>query len=930
MLENVVAWVLNNYIGEYLENLNTDQLSVALLSGQLELENVPLKKTALRKLDIPLEVKSGVLGKLTLSVPLTHIRSEPWVLKLSDVLIIVGPASDKKYDVETSSDHTEKTKKETMLDELEKKHKTQLLETIGQKSAASDAQESWWGASLIATVVNNIQLILTNVHIRYEDGQTLPNGLSFVSGVRIRKMTVQTTNHHWKSGFVEPQEGVNVFKKLELQGFSFYWNSGQPLSKDINTVKELQNLLAPEDAGKNTYIIEPCSIELRMEKNASKFPLKGDPAIPRFKFWLRPEKIVVELSRRQMSELRALNREWSRFERARTHRKWRPVANVMGNAREWWRFAYDRVLDDTRRTNTRKTWSFALTRARHLNAYARAYRRRLIMLMSDPTYKDQDPTDSPARTADPARPSMGHEERTIMKQIERDEQYTFTELQLFRETVFRRLLREKETEMGIVPEGGTGGRGTPTADFEALESPGDEVPGTTVPPPKNQGLYSWFSSFFTGEQPEEASVETSFDFGQIDMHELKNIPPAFKEIEKQVEEELRDLLHDSWDDSTLLRKDLLLAEIALKLDQLTLRFVDVKTTGWKEERRVLAVDLMQLTSRVDLSPRTHTLSVSLSVHDLSVQRLITTCKRHREESMHNVEFDESLMYSKMENTKVLLAIGRGTQSSDLSKPLFKMQYRRRSPRLIVRHTVEGTFRPISVMCDENAFSGIGALFDDDPDILFSAEATAPIDQDQGPGLASSDAIVPNITLESHVFVDFHLPNLCIVLRKKGWDSSGRPKLNAPVEQFACVNVDSCHFGVVSKEQFVSTVTLDVGHMDIQDMLENTAHPFPLLSTKKTRDMKAASVSCPNLTTIVDSNDECISNSLPKDGYLSSYSATYLFENRKMTDNSRKTSTAVRGTKDDQRSSVEARIKCTVVDQRHPEFETRFGRVCFGG
>ena len=35
MLENVVAWVLNNYIGEYLEDLNTDQLSVALLSGEI-------------------------------------------------------------------------------------------------------------------------------------------------------------------------------------------------------------------------------------------------------------------------------------------------------------------------------------------------------------------------------------------------------------------------------------------------------------------------------------------------------------------------------------------------------------------------------------------------------------------------------------------------------------------------------------------------------------------------------------------------------------------------------------------------------------------------------------------------------------------------------------------------------------------------------
>lgn len=34
MLEGLVAWVLNNYVGEYFENLNTDQLSIALLQGE--------------------------------------------------------------------------------------------------------------------------------------------------------------------------------------------------------------------------------------------------------------------------------------------------------------------------------------------------------------------------------------------------------------------------------------------------------------------------------------------------------------------------------------------------------------------------------------------------------------------------------------------------------------------------------------------------------------------------------------------------------------------------------------------------------------------------------------------------------------------------------------------------------------------------------
>lgn len=59
MLESLISWVLNTYVGEYLENLNADQLSVGLLQGQIELENVPLKKTALRKFDVPVRIKTG-------------------------------------------------------------------------------------------------------------------------------------------------------------------------------------------------------------------------------------------------------------------------------------------------------------------------------------------------------------------------------------------------------------------------------------------------------------------------------------------------------------------------------------------------------------------------------------------------------------------------------------------------------------------------------------------------------------------------------------------------------------------------------------------------------------------------------------------------------------------------------------------------------
>lgn len=85
MLEGLVAWVLNTYLGKYVSNLNTDQLSIALLKGAVELENLPLRKDALRGFDLPFEVKAGVIGKITLQIPFYRPHSDPWVICMSQL-----------------------------------------------------------------------------------------------------------------------------------------------------------------------------------------------------------------------------------------------------------------------------------------------------------------------------------------------------------------------------------------------------------------------------------------------------------------------------------------------------------------------------------------------------------------------------------------------------------------------------------------------------------------------------------------------------------------------------------------------------------------------------------------------------------------------------------------------------------------------------
>lgn len=91
MLEGLAAWVLNNYLGKYVENLNTDQLSIALLSGEVELENLPLKKDALRHLGLPVQIKAGFLGKVKLQIPVRQIKSMPWVMVIEQLYLVATP-----------------------------------------------------------------------------------------------------------------------------------------------------------------------------------------------------------------------------------------------------------------------------------------------------------------------------------------------------------------------------------------------------------------------------------------------------------------------------------------------------------------------------------------------------------------------------------------------------------------------------------------------------------------------------------------------------------------------------------------------------------------------------------------------------------------------------------------------------------------------
>lgn len=62
-------------------------------SGKVELENLPLKKDALRHLGLPIEVKAGFIGKVQLQVPVRQIRSAPWLIAIEKLYLVAAPVN---------------------------------------------------------------------------------------------------------------------------------------------------------------------------------------------------------------------------------------------------------------------------------------------------------------------------------------------------------------------------------------------------------------------------------------------------------------------------------------------------------------------------------------------------------------------------------------------------------------------------------------------------------------------------------------------------------------------------------------------------------------------------------------------------------------------------------------------------------------------
>ncbi|XP_066924160.1 intermembrane lipid transfer protein VPS13D-like isoform X2 [Clytia hemisphaerica] len=361
MLQSIALWLLKDYVGEYIENLNVDQLSIGY--GGVELEKLVLKKTALRSLHLPFKLSSGYIGKLNLVIPYANPNTQPWIIKIEDLFLFVEP----EYQI--PEDEAE--------EELEKQKRKKLkkLEEEWKANMKSAQKGGWWSSSswfpslyssFSTKIVENLQLQIKNVHLRYECKE---ESHQFAFGLQIENLSAQSANENWETQYAGCSTDKK-FKSVKLENLSIYND------KDFMDMEVLKNKDS-EFYNKNfKYILNPVSGEARICRNASNSPLSMKDG-PRFHVEVLFDAVHALLSNGQYRLITDISEEITMFFKKKENKKWRPFTTVHEDSKAWWRFAIKTVLEPIKDKHRRCQKMFIMKHVKFATEYIPKYTKVL-------------------------------------------------------------------------------------------------------------------------------------------------------------------------------------------------------------------------------------------------------------------------------------------------------------------------------------------------------------------------------------------------------------------------------------------------------------------------------------------------------------------------------------------------------------------------
>ncbi|CAA16910.2 intermembrane lipid transfer protein, chorein family Vps1302 [Schizosaccharomyces pombe] len=368
MLEGLLANFLNRLLGEYIENFDATQLKVAVWNGDVTLRNLQLKRSAFRKLELPISVQYGLVEELTLKIPWSSLKNKPVEIYIVGIRALASMEENVKSQSEVDPHQVLESKRRQM----------QLWEAsqIGKAETAYDPKTQTFTESLITRMIDNIQINIRDIHIRFEHlpvSNVVPGGYSF--GLLLSEFSIESCNEEWTSTFVET-ESQTIYKLCSLRGFGIYSDeTAECIDKtDINELMNtFQALITDFQSREKDYIIAPVTGMAKVTIN--KLPT---PEIPRFLSQISFRGFDVSLNDSQISCGMSLAHELQDVMSKLAFRK-RIVGNVsLDTPLDYLRFIFQKTLHDIQQKHYARSWPAIKAFCEKRRNYIKLYKKKFL------------------------------------------------------------------------------------------------------------------------------------------------------------------------------------------------------------------------------------------------------------------------------------------------------------------------------------------------------------------------------------------------------------------------------------------------------------------------------------------------------------------------------------------------------------------------
>ncbi|MCJ1313085.1 hypothetical protein MMC25_006762 [Agyrium rufum] len=377
MLEGLVANLLNRFLGMYVKNFDAKQLNVGIWSGEVKLRNLELRREALDQLKLPVNVVEGHLGQLTLNIPLSNLRGSPVKVNIEDVFLLAAPKEETEYDEEEERKRAHAVKMEKLENaELLKERNTEGMSQEEQQKSQSFTD------SLVTAVIDNLQVVIKNIHIRYEDSIAAP-GHPFAAGFTLKEFSAVSTDENWVPTIIKGTSPT-THKLATLGSLGIYWNTDAKLygtGKGTDTGAEAQKVDHNElmdkfksgigEEGDHQYILKPITGRAGVELDKT-----GKSDKPKVKARLLFNELGFILDDEQYRDALMLVDLFHYFIRHQEYKKLQPKSTPKEDPRAWLRFAGTAVLDKIHERNQKWTWEYMRQRRDDRRQYIELFKKK--------------------------------------------------------------------------------------------------------------------------------------------------------------------------------------------------------------------------------------------------------------------------------------------------------------------------------------------------------------------------------------------------------------------------------------------------------------------------------------------------------------------------------------------------------------------------